>query len=95
MDYSDEVRLFPLECVSTGSSPRCTLFVIMMRQIALNVSDEVSLTMMNSMGMGTGSLCLYISFSSLTTNTPNMITMDITRSQMLVDVIWTKISSRV
>lgn len=47
------------------------------------------------MGMGTGSLALNLSFSSFTMNTTTMITMDITRSQMLVAVIFSKISSRV
>lgn len=47
------------------------------------------------MGMGTGSLALNFSFSSFTMNTTSMITMDITRSQMLVEVIFSKITSRV
>lgn len=47
------------------------------------------------MGMGTGSLALNLSFSSFTMNTTTMITMDITRSQMLVEVIFSKITSRV
>lgn len=45
--------------------------------------------------MGTGSLDLNLSFSSFTMNTTTMITMDITRSQMLVEVIFSKITSRV
>lgn len=53
------------------------------------------LTMITSMGIGTGSLALYLSFSSFTTNTTAMITMDMTRSQMLVLVILPKTSSRV
>lgn len=57
--------------------------------------SKVRLTIITSMGIGTGSLALYLSFSSLAMNTTTMITMDITRSQMLVEVIWTKIFSRV
>jgi len=53
------------------------------------------LTTITSMGMGTGNLALYLSFSSFTMNTTTMITIDITRSQMLVEVIWTKISFNV
>lgn len=56
---------------------------------------EVFLTIITSMGMGTGSLALYLSLSSFTMNTTTMINMDITRSQMFVEVIWTKFSSRV
>lgn len=47
------------------------------------------------MGMGTGSLALNLSFSSFTKNTTTMITMDITRSQMLVEPIFLKITFRV
>ena len=53
------------------------------------------LTIMTSMGMGTGSLALNLSLTSFTINTTTMITKDVTRSQMLVFVIWTKIFSRV
>lgn len=45
--------------------------------------------------MGTGSLALNLSLSSFTMNTTSMITIDITRSQILVEVIWTKIFSSV
>lgn len=58
-------------------------------------TSKVPLTMITSMGMGTGSLALNLSFTSFTMNTITMITMDITRSQILVEVIWTKIFSRV
>lgn len=53
------------------------------------------LTMITSIGMGTGSLDLNLSFSSLTMNTTTMMTKDVTTSQMLVDVILLKIISRV
>ena len=53
------------------------------------------LTIMTSMGMGTGSLALNLSLTSFTMNTTTMITKDVTRSQMFVFVIWTKIFSRV
>lgn len=53
------------------------------------------LTIITSIGIGTGNLALYLSFSSFTIKTTNMITMDMTRSQMLVLVIWPKTSSRV
>lgn len=53
------------------------------------------LTTITSMGMGTGSLALYLSFSSFTINTTTMMIMDITRSHRFVEVIWTKTFSRV
>lgn len=60
-----------------------------------NVSLSFFLTMITSIGTGTGNLALYRSFSSFTANTTSMIIMDITRSQMLVEVIWTKTISSV
>lgn len=57
--------------------------------------SKVLLTITTSMGIGTGSLALYLSFNSFTMNTNTMISMDITRSQMLVEVIWIKMFFRV
>lgn len=51
--------------------------------------------MITSIGMGTGSLDLNLSFNSFTMNTTTMITTDITKSHLLVVVILLKIISRV
>lgn len=53
------------------------------------------LTMITSMGMGTGSLDLNLSFISFTMNTTPMITKEMTRSQIFVEVILLKTISRV
>lgn len=55
----------------------------------------MNLTIITSMGIGTGSFDLYLSLTSFTINTASMITMDVTRSQMLVEVIWQNIFSSV
>lgn len=53
------------------------------------------LTMITSMGIGTGSLDLNLSFSSFTMNTTTMITREITMSHTLLEVILLKMISRV
>lgn len=56
---------------------------------------QLLLTMITSMGMGTGSLDLNLSFSSFTMNTTTMINKEITTSHTLVEVILLKMISRV
>lgn len=51
--------------------------------------------MITSIGMGTGSLDLNLSFNSFTMNTTTMMTTDITTSHLLLVVILLKIISRV
>lgn len=59
----------------------------MNKYVIKKVNKDGELTMMTSMGMGTGSLALYLSFNSLTMNTTTIITIAMTRSHMLVEVI--------
>lgn len=56
---------------------------------------QLLLTMITSMGMGTGSLDLNLSFSSFTMNTTIKITKEITTSHTLLEVILLKTISRV
>lgn len=55
----------------------------------------MALTMITSMGIGTGSLDLNLSLISFTMKTTTIITTDITKSQRLVWVILLKMISKV
>lgn len=53
------------------------------------------LTIMTSMGMGTGNFDLNLSLISFTPNTITITIIEVTRSWILVEVIWVNMLSRV